>query len=200
MVLGPPGTRVARADATAEYNLALRLYEDERWDQAARQFRKFLDEAPSHEKAPLAQLLLGQSFVYQRQFADARNVFRSFVQSQPRHPDLPWAMYRVGECSYFLDDFTAARDELGAYLKRAPEHELAESALQFLGESELRLKNPQGAVNAFEEGLKRFGEGPLADETRFGLARLRGAGARRRCTRPVSRSGRSTRLPPCRRG
>ncbi len=165
------GVPVALAAPQDEYNLALRFYEDERWEQAARQFRKFLDEAPQHEKAPLAQLLLGQSFVKQRQFTEARDIFRQFIQSHPEHRDIPWAMYRTGECSYFLDDFPAARDELRAYVKKAPGDELNESALQFLGESELRLKNPQAAASVFEEALKQFGNGSLADESRFGLAR-----------------------------
>src|SRR5690606_39885477 len=47
----------------------------------------------------------------------------------------------------------------------------AEWALQYLGETELQLENYAAARDAYEDGLKRFERGRLAEEMRFGLAR-----------------------------
>ncbi|MBX3436940.1 MAG: tetratricopeptide repeat protein, partial [Planctomycetaceae bacterium] len=161
-----------RADATDDYNLALQLYKQERWEQAAAQWERFLSAAPTHEKAPLAKLYLGQSLVHQRDFVKARPVFREFVRSHPEHAEIALALYRIGECSYFLNDAPQARKELRDFLGKVPaEHELVPWALQYLGESELRLGNFQDAAGAFERLLAQYPEGPLAEESRFGLAR-----------------------------
>ncbi|MGE0377109.1 MAG: tetratricopeptide repeat protein [Planctomycetaceae bacterium] len=159
-------------DSTDDYNLALQLYKQDRWERAAAQLERFLSDAPNHEKAPLAKLYLGQSLVHLREFAKARPVFRDFVRSHPEHGEIALAMYRVGECSYFLNDSPQARKELRDFLGKVPaDHELAQWALQYLGETELRLGNMSEAASAFEQLLSRFKESPLAEEGRFGLAR-----------------------------
>jgi TolA-binding protein len=165
-------SQAVRADATSDFNLALQLYKQERWDLAAVQLRQFLQTAPDHPQAPLAQLYLGQSLVHLRQFAEARPVFREFVQTQPEHRDIALARYRVAECSYFLNDASSARTEFREFLNSVPaDHFLAEWALQYLGEAELQLGHAEDAADAFSRQLASFQDGQLADEARFGLAR-----------------------------
>ncbi len=160
------------ADATDDYNLSLQLYKDERWQDAAESLTAFLKAAPDHEKAPNARLYLGQSLVHLRKFAEARPVFREFVRNYSDHRDIALARYRVAECSYFLNDFPTARKEFREFLDKAPaDHTLIKWALLYLGETELRLENMQDAADAFEQLQTQFGDSPLVDDARFGLAR-----------------------------
>ncbi len=169
IVAAPPA---CRADATDDFNLALQLYKQERWERAAALLEGFLEQAPNHEKAPLAKLYLGQSWVHLREFAKARPVFRDFVRTQPQHPEIALAMYRVGECSYFLNDYPTARKELRDFLSKVPpDHKLAPWALQYLGETELRLGNMQAAADVLEQLLDQFKDSQLVEEARFSLAR-----------------------------
>jgi TolA-binding protein len=155
-----------------EYNLALQLYKQERWDLAAERLRTFLEQAPGDEKAPLAQLYLGQALVHQRKFGEARPIFRDFAKAQPQHQDIALATYRVAECSYFLGDFAAARGEFQEFLRRVPaEHALTEWAMQYLGETELRLGEAASAARTFQRAIDRDPKGRLRDEAQFGLAR-----------------------------
>ena len=49
-----------RADeGTDDYNLAISLFNQSRWKQAAEQFRKFLTTHEKHEKAAIGRLYLG---------------------------------------------------------------------------------------------------------------------------------------------
>ncbi|MCA9077168.1 MAG: tetratricopeptide repeat protein [Planctomycetaceae bacterium] len=166
------GQTFCLADATDDYNVSLRLYKNESWEPAVETLRAFLKAAPNHEKAPNAQLYLGQALVHLRRFDEARPVFREFVRNHTEHPDIDLGRYRVAECSYFLNDFPTARKEFAEFLDQAPaEHTLNEWALLYLGETELRIGNMQEAANAFEQLLAQNGDSALVDDARFGLAR-----------------------------
>lgn len=163
---------VCLADATDDYNVSLRLYKNENWEPAVETLRAFLKAAPNHEKAPNAELYLGQALVHLRKFEEARPVFREFVRNHLDHRDIDLGRYRVAECSYFLNDFPTARKEFAEFLDKAPaDHTLNKWALLYLGETELRLKNMQEAANAFEQLVAQHGDSQLADDARFGLAR-----------------------------
>ncbi|MEZ6051613.1 MAG: tetratricopeptide repeat protein [Planctomycetaceae bacterium] len=163
---------ICLADATDDYNLALQLYKAEQWQPASDSLIAFLKANPDHEKAPNAQLYLGQALVHLRKFTEARPVFRDFVRRYSDHRDIDLARYRTAECSYFVDDFPTARKEFREFLDKAPpDHTLTKWALLYLGETELRLENMRDAADAFEQLQNQFGDSPLNEDARFGLAR-----------------------------
>ncbi|MEZ6067103.1 MAG: tetratricopeptide repeat protein [Planctomycetaceae bacterium] len=158
-------------DAIDDYNVALKFYKDQRWEQAEAAFDRFLATHPGHDRAPAARLYLGQSRIYQQEFSGAREAFRTFVQTHPEHPDVYLAIYRVAESSYFLGDFKAARTELDRFISKYPDHELAEYALYYLGDAQLRAEDPQGAIKSLQLQRERFPTGRLADDALFLQAR-----------------------------
>ncbi|HXY36462.1 MAG TPA: tetratricopeptide repeat protein, partial [Planctomycetaceae bacterium] len=154
-----------------EYRSAAGLYQSQRWDLAADEFRRFIKNHPNHERVPYARLYLGLTLVNADKYAEARDVLRAYVRDYPQSKNLPDALYRAGECSYLLDDLKSAERELGQFVKDYPRHELVEWALPYLGDSKLRLKEPAAARDLFKSALERFPKSRLADDARFGLAR-----------------------------
>ena len=163
-------TPLAQAEPLDDYNSALKFYEQKRWDFASTGFQEFLDKAPTHAKAPLAQLYLGQSLTHSQKYDAARAVFRKFLAAHPKHADAPLAAYRIGESSYFLNDFKAASTELESFVKTYPNHDLAVWGWQYLGETRLQIKDANGAVQAFEVVLKLKTEVAEQIEAKFYLA------------------------------
>lgn len=157
--------------ALDDYNLAVQLYNQNRWTQAAETFRKFLRDHALHEKAPYARLYLGLTLVNQSDFKAARDVLRGFVKDYPQNRNLPQAKYRIAECSYLLNDLPAARTELEAYLEDHPQDALVERALPYLGDVQLRLKEPAAAEQTFADAVERFPNGALVEDVKFGWAK-----------------------------
>ncbi len=160
------------ADAALDdYNLAVGLYKQKRWELAAESFQKFVQGYKDHEKTPLARLYLGLTLVNAGKYTDARNVLRGYVKDYPESRNLADAMYRVAECSYLLDDLKAAEEEFQAFLDKHPKNELAEWGLPYLGDAQIRLGKHEAAAASFQKSLELFPSGRLAEDSKFGLAR-----------------------------
>lgn len=158
-------------EADDEYELALGLYKQKRWELASDTFTKFVKENPKHEKIAFARLYLGQALVNQQKYKPAREVLREFVKNHPQNKSVAQAMYRVGECSYFLDDYKAAIVELNDFLKKAPKDPLNEWGLPYLGDSYYKTKQPESAARVFEYALETYPKGRMKDDCTFGLAK-----------------------------
>jgi|GEM_PF-3152866 len=160
-----------QAEPLDGYNSALKFYEQKNWSLASEEFKEFLELAPTHPKAPLAQLYLGQSLTHAENYADARAVFRKFLAAHSKHTDAALAAYRIGESSYFLKDYQAANFELESFVQDHPNHDLAVWGWQYLGETRLQLGDAPRAVQAFEVVLKLKTDVAEQIEAKFYLAR-----------------------------
>ena len=161
----------AAAAPEDDYDLAVGLYQKERWDGAAEAFRSFLNANPDHPQAASARLYLGLSLVNADDNAAAREALREFVQRHPESKNLPDALYRIGEASYSLGDYQQAEQDFLAFLERFGDHDLAEWALPYLADAELRLNKPEESAAHFRQSLEKYPSGSLATESQFGLAR-----------------------------
>lgn len=159
------------ADATTDYNVAMKFYSQQRWQLAADSCESFVKNHPIHEKAVLIHLYWGQSLVHLREFQSARAKFEEFIKNGGDAKDRPLALYRVGECSYFLGDVERAFTELTDFIKAYPDHELAERATVYLGEVQYRRGRPQEAAAVFDYYLKKYPAGTLKTDAEYSLAR-----------------------------
>lgn len=157
--------------ALDDYNLAVGLYKQGRWQDAQEQLQRFITDYPKHERLPTARLYLGLALVHSEQFESARRLLREFVQDYPRNANIAQARFRIGECSYLLDDFRSAAGELEAYLAAHPQDNLVARGWSYLGETRLRLNEPGSAADAFRQSLDIEPNGDLADDNLFGWAR-----------------------------
>src|SRR5436190_126749 len=159
------------AGPVEDFDVALKHYQNKKFDLAASSFQDFIGKHPTHERRALADLYWGQSLMQLRRFQDARIVFSDFLKAHPDHTDFALAMYREAECTFFVNDLANASKLFKAFLNRFPENELSSWGWYYLGESQLRMGNSDKAAEAFRTGLDKFPDSPRATETRFGLGR-----------------------------
>lgn len=170
-IAGALASPVRADEAEDNYKLAVGLYKKQRWDLAAENFRKFIQENPRHERAPMARLYAGLALVNLKEFQAGRELLREYAKSAPDSPNLAHALYRIAECSYLLDDLKSAEPELSGFVARFPDDRLLEYALPYLGDVQLRLDRPNDAVKSFKRSLEQFPKGSMAENSRFALAR-----------------------------
>ena len=169
MLISTP--RLQAADALDDYNVAVALFKQSRWSQAAEQFRGFLKDHEKHEKAPIARLYLGLTLIESKDFKEAREVLRKFATENRQNPNIGQARYRIGECSYLMDDLQTARTELEAFVRDYPNDPLREHALPYLGDAQLRLNDAAAALKMFDQSIEKFPSGALIEDAKFGRAR-----------------------------
>jgi TolA-binding protein len=169
--LAPSPRSIAFADANDDFNVALQLYKNKRFEIAADSFADFVKKNPTHDRRPLADLYLGQSLMQLRKFKEALVSFEEFLAANPDHQDRPLALYRSGECRYFLNDVKDAAGAFEDFLAKYPDHELAVWAWYYLGESRLRQGEAASAVESFKTVVSKYPDHSLAPEAKFGLAK-----------------------------
>ncbi len=156
--------------ASDEFQLAIGLYKQNRWELATETFQKYLKNYPTHANVPLAKFYLGLTLVNQQKYKEARDVLRDYRKQYPKNKNLPDALYRIGECSYLLDDLEAAEKEFTEFLKLYPKHALEEWAYPYFGDVVLRRGKPDLAIKSFQRSLERHPEGAMQEDAQFGLA------------------------------
>ena len=91
--------RLIADEGLDNYNVAVGLFKQNRWNQAADQFRKFLKNYEKHEKAPVARLYLGLTLVENKDFKNAREELRKFVSENRQNPNLGQARYGLANAA-----------------------------------------------------------------------------------------------------
>ena len=162
----------AVADAANDlFTVAADHYSHGRWQFAADEFRAFLKEHPNHESADTATFYLGETLVQLKQFKAALEQYVQFVERCPDRPQASLAKFRIGETAYLLGHYKEARDQLEDFSARYPEDSRCAYALTYLGELSLKHGAPADAERYFTQSLDRFADGPLANDSRYGMAR-----------------------------
>lgn len=160
-----------------QYAAAAQRYADGSWTKAIAAFEAFAKEHPQHPRALDARFFVGEALLQTRQYDKARGQFLDFLQQAPEHANRVQAQFRAAEALYLAQDREAASRELAAFSEQHPKAALNVYALAYLAEIELDAGRFDKAAAIYRDSEKRFPEGPLKQETRFGLARaLEGLG------------------------
>ena len=160
------------ADAADDaYQLAAGFYKKERWDLTVDAFQKFIKQYPASPRVATARFFLGLSQVNTGDYKGARDTLRIFLQEAPMSRNVGHAIYRIAESSYLLDDFARAEPELTTFITKYPEDPLIDRALPYLADVQLRLNKIDVALQTFQDALKRFPAGPMAEDCEFGIAK-----------------------------
>ena len=81
------------------------------------------------------------------------------------------ALFRSGEAAYLAGNFAAAKPDLEGFLAKYPHDRLIAYVLPYLGDIALSNNDFAAAAGYFRDGLKRFPDGQMQDDCRFGLGR-----------------------------
>lgn len=114
------------------YQVALELLREERYDQSAASFQQFLVAFPDSELADNAQYWLAESYYASDQFEQALRDFAAVIDNYPRSRKVPDALLKMGYCNYSLKRWDEARVILTRVQADYPETTAARLADQYL--------------------------------------------------------------------
>ena len=114
------------------YQVALELLREQRYDQSAASFRQFLVAFPNSELAGNAQYWLAESYYASNKFEQALKDFSVVIDKYPRSSKVPDALLKTGYCNYSLKRWGAAREALTRVQSDYPTTTAARLADQYL--------------------------------------------------------------------
>jgi len=104
----------------AEYEKALAILREGRYEDAASTFNQFLASYPGSAYADNASYWLGETYYVTRDFDRALVTFDKLVNSHPQSPKLPDARLKMGYIHYEKKDWASARRELDGLVADFP--------------------------------------------------------------------------------
>ncbi len=114
------------------YQVALELLRDERYEQSAASFQQFLLTFPDSELADNAQYWLAESHYASDQFEQALEEFEIVIDDYPRSQKVPDALLKMGFCNFSLQRWDEAREALTRVQADYPDTAAARLADQYL--------------------------------------------------------------------
>jgi len=128
---GAPGPRPTGTDDD-NYQAAFELLQARRYQDAAREFMRFLDAFPDSPLADNAQYWLAETYYVQREFATALPEFQKVLDLYPQSDKLADSLLKVGYCNYELQQWDAARTALQQVMRDYPGTTAAQLAISRL--------------------------------------------------------------------
>jgi outer membrane protein assembly factor BamD len=87
-------------NAKREYEVALKSYFDQDWEEAALLFREVKRKYGYSRYARLSDLRLADIEFRQEKFAEAITAYKGFVHDYPNDPEIPYARFRIAKSLY----------------------------------------------------------------------------------------------------
>jgi tol-pal system protein YbgF len=129
----PPGQLpIPEGSDRDNYQVALEMLREERYDMAAKAFQQFLVEFPGSDLADNAQYWLAESYYASNRFEQALADFQVVIDKYPQSRKVPDALLKMGYCNYSLKRWEAARVTLTRVQADYPETTAARLAGQYL--------------------------------------------------------------------
>jgi len=98
---------------------ARRAVAEQRYDEAIRIYRKFMDDFPRGEYAPAALVGMGEAYFKKGDCRAARLAFSELLERFPREPEAADAAWGIALCAYKTDDCALVTDMVSSYRNRA---------------------------------------------------------------------------------
>ena len=114
------------------YQVALELLRDERYDQSAVSFNEFLAAFPDSSLAANAQYWLAESYYASNEFEKALAEFALVIENYPQSTKVPDALLKMGYCNYSLQRWDDARRALSRVQSDYPTTTAARLADQYI--------------------------------------------------------------------
>lgn len=162
---------VLAAPEDDQFAVAAGHYSDSRWEQAAAEFRYYLQEFPAGRQAADAAFFLGESLVQLERYGEAQQYFAEIVDKHPGHRYVVRSLFRAGEAAHLSGRRDEARRRLTSFIEQRPRDRLGAFAYPYLAEEMLFAGDAQQAVQLYAAALREYPQGPLLDDCRFGMAR-----------------------------
>lgn len=159
-------------DEKSHFELAVRIFNDGMYSDAAREFRQFIIHFPTSERLPDAMLRLGQAHAKAEQYDRARDAFQQFIDRNPNHIEVGNAMRARADALSRLKEHTRAGEAYRAVHAAYPASEHAPQDLLAAGENYHKGGVLSKAGDAFRQLIAQYPNSPLVAEATFNLGRV----------------------------
>jgi len=110
------------------YDLTLKLYREEKYEEAIAGFANFIKKFPKSKLADNAQYWVGESYMALKQYEQAILAFQTVIKKYPKGNKVPNAILRQALAFYEIKDKTSARLLLKKLIKKYPKSSEAKIA------------------------------------------------------------------------
>ncbi len=108
------------ADERKDYDAALEVLKQGRYNEAASAFQEFLKKYPGSSYADNAQYWLGEVYYVTRQFSQALNEFEKVPANYPDSSKIADARLKIGYIQYEMENWNEARQSLIQVVEKNP--------------------------------------------------------------------------------
>jgi outer membrane protein assembly factor BamD len=126
------------------YNIAMDLFEDTKYQKAAKAFAEVERQHPYSNWALKAQIMSAYCYYEAKKYDEAVEAFNTFIQLHPSHAEVPYAYYMIGLC-YYEQIPIVERDQ----------------------------KPCEKSLSHFSEVITRFPQSPYAKDSKFKIDLIR---------------------------
>jgi TolA-binding protein len=173
---------------SADFKLAVQLYNDGLYPQAEDQFRGFLNRYPNTASAVEAQFYLGLLQKRAKKYGEAKSTLQDFAirhQSHPKAPDAWWNLGEIYAAEHNYAEAGQAFAKLKAFHPRSPK---APQALLAASENFLKAEDFENVRTVLNAILLEYPTSDARFDAQFTLGRLYlAAGDAERALREFSR-------------
>ncbi|MFA9459843.1 tol-pal system protein YbgF [Thiohalorhabdus methylotrophus] len=126
------GSEAGSGSAEEMYHAAFAKIQNNAYQEAAKEFGRFLKQYPDSALAPNAQYWLGEAHYVLREFEKALMEFNKVLKNYPDSQKAPGALLKIGYSFYELGEKESARQALKRVRERFPDSSEARLARQRL--------------------------------------------------------------------
>jgi TolA-binding protein len=174
LLLVSPAGRLAAQNTkeTADFKLAINLYNDGLYDLAAEQLKQFIGSYPNTDQGIEARFYLGLTEMKLKKFDEARLTFQTFALSNPSSPRAPEAWWKVGETFVATNNYREAALAFERLKAFHPKSKQAPDALLKSAEYFSLAGERDNARRVLRIILQEYGSSTAALSARTSLARI----------------------------
>lgn len=125
---------IAAEGEAADYNAALKLLRERRYDESLLSFNRLLSDYPGGQYAGNSLYWLGELYLVKNESERAREQFVQVIDLYSDHAKVPDALYKLGVTYHRLGDKDLALDFLNRVRGRFPTHNAAKLAADYARE------------------------------------------------------------------
>lgn len=157
---------------SAEFKLAVQLYNDGLDAQAEDQFRSFIDRFPNTASAIEARFYLGLLQKKAKKYGDAKNTFQDFALRHQEHPKAPDAWWNLGEIYAAEHDYAEAGQAFAKMKAFHPRSAKAPDALLLASGYFLKASDFENARTVLNAILLEYPRAAVRNDAQFALGQL----------------------------
>lgn len=106
-------------NAGVQYNQALQLYHQDKFDQAAQAFSELVTDYPYDARITIFKLLYAKSLFYANRYPESKTAFERLIKSNPRSTYIPSSYYFLGKIYYAGEQYDSAGQAFIQAVKRS---------------------------------------------------------------------------------